>query len=116
MKRNFMTKKERLISEIIALHDQNVETILNKSDSANNLLLQSLFDRQLQEYIHSNYSIPIQVFDKYIYRLNSLFIHNPNDFDKYKSLPDKIRFISEKEYNRLPLVFKFLHTGIKNKN
>ena len=36
-----MTKQERLISETIALHDQNLESIINKSDNAKSLLLQS---------------------------------------------------------------------------
>ncbi|CAF0778098.1 unnamed protein product [Rotaria sordida] len=100
-----MTKQERLISEIIAVHDQNLESIINKSDYAKNLLLQSLFDRQIQEYIHLNYNIPIEIYDKYMYRLNSLIIHNPNDFDKYKNLLDKNRFISEIEYNQFLLFF-----------
>ncbi|CAF2340575.1 unnamed protein product [Rotaria sp. Silwood2] len=100
MKRKLMTKQERSISEIIALHDQNLESIINKSDYAKNLLLQSLFDRQIQEYIHLNYDIPIEIYDKYMYRLNSLIIHNPNDFDKYKNLLDGNRFISEMEYKR----------------
>ncbi|CAF3366726.1 unnamed protein product, partial [Rotaria sp. Silwood1] len=105
MKRKLMTKQERLISEIIALHDQNLESIVNKSDHTKSLLLQSLFDRQIQEYIHLNYDIPIEIYDKCMYRLNSLIIHNPNDFDKYESLLDKNRFISEMEYNSFLLFF-----------
>jgi len=104
-----MTKQERIISEIIALHDQNLELIINKSDYAKNLLLQSIFDRQIQEYIHLNCKIPIEIYDRYIYQLNSLIIHNPSHFDRYKNLLDKNRFISEIEYSKFSLFFlKFL--------
>jgi hypothetical protein len=79
--------------------------ILNKSDDAKSLVLQSLFDRQIQEYIHRYYQIPIEIYDRYMYRLNSLIIHNPSDFDKYKQFLDKNRFISEKEYYKFSLFF-----------
>jgi hypothetical protein len=98
-----------LISEIVASHDQNLELMVNKSDNANNLLLQSLFDRQIQEYIHSNCQIPIEIYDRYMYRLNSLIIHHPSHFDKHKHFLDKNRFISEMEYYKFSLFFfKFL--------
>ena len=105
IKRNLMTKQERLISEIIALHDQNFELILNKSDYMKSLVLQSLFDRQIQEYIHRHYQIPIEIYDRYMYRLNSLIIYNPSDFDKYEQFLDKNRFISEKECYKFSLFF-----------
>lgn len=100
-----MTKQERFISETIALHDQNLKIILNKSDSMKSLLLQSIFDRQIQEYIHSNYQIPIDIYDRYMYRLNSLIIHNPNHFYRYKNFSNKNRFISPNEYEKFSLFF-----------
>jgi len=100
-----MTKKERIINEFIALRDRNLESIINKSDYAKTLLLQAIFDRQIQEYIHWNYRIPIEIYDRYIYRLNSLIIHNPSDFDKYQNLLDKNRFISEIEDDKFPFFF-----------
>jgi len=104
-----MTKQERIISKIIALHDQNLQLIINKSDCTKYLLLQSIFDRQIQEYIHLNYKIPIEIYDRYIYQLNSLIIHNPSHFDKYENLSDKNRFISEIEYYKFSLLFlKFI--------
>lgn len=95
IQRKLMTKQERLISEIIALRDKNLQSIINKSDTTRTLLLQSLFDRQIQEYIHLQYRMPIRLDEKYIYRLNSLIIHNPNQFDQYKSLLDKNRITSD---------------------
>ncbi|CAF3406406.1 unnamed protein product [Rotaria socialis] len=110
-----MTKQERLLSEIIALHDRNLELIIDKSDSARSLLLQSLFDRQIQEYIHLNYHIPIETYDNYMYRLNSMIIHHPNDFDRHKNLSDKNRFLSEREYYRFKFFFlKFLYLYSNN--
>jgi hypothetical protein len=100
-----MTKQERLISEIIALYDQNLESMINKSDQTQTLLLQSIFDRQIQEYIHWNCQIPIDIYDRFMYRLNSVIIHNPNEFDRYKNLFDKNRFISEREYHEFSLFF-----------
>ena len=100
-----MTKQERIISEIIALHDQHLEAIINKSDYANSLLLQSLFDRQIQEYIHLKCQIPIDIYDRYMYRLNSLIIHNPGDFDTYKSFLVKNRFISNIEFEEFAFFF-----------
>jgi hypothetical protein len=93
-----MTKQERFISKNLALYDQNLESMINKSDQSRTLLLQSIFDRQIQEYIHRNYQIPIDIHDRYIYRLNSMIIHNPNEFDRYKNLSDKNRFRESREF------------------
>ena len=93
MQRKLMTKQERFISKTIAMHDKNLQSIVIKSDNAKSLLLQSLFDRQIQEYIHLYWRIPIEEFDKYIYRLNSFITHNPSEFDQYESLLDENRFL-----------------------
>jgi hypothetical protein len=100
-----MTKQERIVSEIIALHDKNLQSVIKKSDDAKSLLLQSLFDRQIQEYIHLNCQIPIELYDRDIYRLNSFIIHNPSDFDRYDNLLDKNRFLTKSEYYKFSLFF-----------
>lgn len=92
IKRKLMTKQERFISETIALNDRNLQSMINKSDQSRTLLLQTIFDRQIQEYIHRCCQIPIDIHDRYIYRLNSMIIHHPNEFDLYKNLSDKNRF------------------------
>ncbi|UJR28407.1 hypothetical protein I4U23_009647 [Adineta vaga] len=107
-----MSIRERLIGERLALYDQDLELIINKSDSCKTLLLQSIFDRQIQEYIHWNRLIPIEIYDKYMYRINSFIIHHPSDFDRYENLLDKNRFIAENEYHKFAKFFSnFLYIG-----
>ena len=105
IKRTLMTKQERFVSEIIALHDENLRSIIHKADRAETLLLQSIFDRQIQEYIHRICRIPIDLHDRCIYRFNSMIIHHPSDFDRVIPFPKKHRFIPSREYDQFALFF-----------
>lgn len=105
IKRTLMSKQERFISEIIALKDENLASIISKSNQANSLLLQSIFDRQIQEYIHRICRIPIDHHDRYIYQLNSIIIHHPSSFDGIKHLSKKNRFLSPRDYDRFIVYF-----------
>ena len=100
MKRKLMTKQERLVSEMIALHDACLESTMNKSDKANRLIEQALFDRQIQECIHRQYRIPIDRLDRSVYRLNSVIIHHPSRFDGYDGFLDQHRFLSGLDYEQ----------------
>lgn len=100
MNRKLMTKQERLVGEMIALHDASLESIMNKSDKAHRLIEQSLFDRQIQEYIHRQYRIPIDRLDRSVYRLNSVIIHHPSRFDGYDGFLDQHRFLSDLDYEQ----------------
>ena len=99
-----MTTQERLVTEIIASHDAGLQSTMNKSDKANSLIEQSLFDRQIQERIHGQYRIPIDRLDRSIYRLNSVIIHHPSQFDGYDGFLDRHRFVSDIDYAKFSLL------------
>ena len=92
-----MTKQERSLGELLARRDRSLESMVNKADSANTLILQSLFDRQIQEYVHTRCRVPIGVYDRWTYRLNSAIIHHPSDYDGYPNLRAQHRFISGRD-------------------
>ena len=94
-----MTKQERSSGEWMARRDRNLESMLNKADRANTLILQSLFDRQIQEYVHTRCRVPIGAYDRWTYRLNSSIIHHPSDYDGYPNLCAQHRFISGEDDN-----------------
>ena len=100
-----MTKQERFISEMIASQDDILALMMSKADRANSLLFQSIFDRQIQEYIHRICRIPIDLHDRYIYRLNSIIIHHPSSFDRVRRFSKNNRFISPGNYDRFTLFF-----------
>ena len=109
IKRALMTRQERLISEMIATHDGTLASMVKKADRAKRLLLQSIFDRQIQEYIHRTCRIPIDSHDRYIYGLNSIIIHHPSSFDRVRRFSKKNRFISPRDYDRfISFFFSFL--------